>query len=100
MDANEWFFDKTGQKKPVLRQNQFGGNFGGPVPLLKNTFFFGSYQGTYQTNGVSSAISTAFPVLPATRTRASIEQAFGLTSGSLDPVSLNLLNAKGQFVDT
>lgn len=97
MNANEWFFNKTRQKQPVLRQNQFGGNFGGPVPLIKNTFFFGSYQGTYQTNGVSSAISTGFPVLPAVRSRANIEQAFGLTSNSLDPVSLRLLNAPGQF---
>ena len=97
MNANEWFFNKTGQKQPVLRQNQFGGNFGGPVPLLKDTFFFGSYQGTYQTNGVSSAISTAFPVLPATRSQANIEQAFGLAPGSLNPVSLRLLNAPGQF---
>ncbi|MFL6465944.1 MAG: carboxypeptidase regulatory-like domain-containing protein [Bryobacteraceae bacterium] len=97
MNANEWFFNKTGQKQPVLRQNQFGGNFGGPVPLLKDTFFFGSYQGTYQTNGVSGAINTAFPVLPAVRSRANIEQAFGLTPGSLDPVALRLLNVPGQF---
>ncbi len=97
MNANEWFFNKASQKQPVLRQNQFGGSFGGPVPLLKETYFFGSYQGTYQTNGVSSAISTAFPVLPAVRSQANIEQAFGLTPGSLDPVSLKLLNLKGQF---
>lgn len=97
MNANEWFFNSTGQKKPILRQNQFGGNFGGPVPLLKDTFFFGSYQGTYQTNGVSGAINAAFPVLPSVRSRANIEQAFGLQAGSLDPVSLRLLNLPGQF---
>ncbi len=97
MNANEFFFNQTGQKKPVLRQNQFGGNFGGPVPILKNTFFFGSYQGTYQTNGVSGAINSGFPVLPADRTRGNIESVFGLTPGTLDPVTLRLLNAKGQF---
>ena len=97
MNANEWFFNKTSQKQPVLRQNQFGGNFGGPAPLLKNTFFFGSYQGTYQTNGVSGAINTAFPVLPTVRSQANIEQAFKLAPGSLDPVALRLLNAPGQY---
>ncbi|MBV9441709.1 MAG: carboxypeptidase regulatory-like domain-containing protein, partial [Acidobacteriaceae bacterium] len=97
LNANEWFFNNGGLPRPLLRQNQFGGDFGGPVPLLKQTFFFGSYQGTYQTNGVSSAINATFPVLPAVRSQANIEQAFGLTPGTLDPVALKLLNLKGQF---
>jgi len=97
LNANEWFFNNGGLPRPLLRQNQFGGDFGGPVPRLKQTFFFGSYQGTYQTNGVSSAVNTTFPVLPAVRSQANIEQAFGLMPGSLDPVALRLLNVKGQF---
>ena len=70
MNANEWFFNNQGQKRPLLRQNQFGGDFGGPVPFVKQTYFFGSYQGTYQTNGVSGAINTVFPVLPAVRSQS------------------------------
>ncbi len=97
MNANDWFFNKQGLPRALLRQNQFGGDFGGPVPKLAQTFFFGSYQGTYQTNGVSSAINTLFPVLPATRSQANIEQAFGLAPGTLDPVALKLLNLPGQF---
>lgn len=97
LNANDWFFNKSGTPRALLRQNQFGGDFGGPVPFLKNTFFFGSYQGTYQTNGLSGAINTEMWVLPAVRSRANIEQAFGLAPGSLDPVALNLLNAKGQY---
>jgi len=38
-----------------------------------------------------------FPVLPAQRTRAAIESAFKLAPGSLDPVALNYLNAKGVY---
>ncbi len=64
---------------------------------MGQTFFFGSYQGTYQTNGQSGAINTVFPVLPAVRSQANIEKAFGLTPGSLDPVALKLLNLPGQF---
>ncbi len=97
MNANSWFFNNAGQPRPILRQNQFGGDFGGPVPKMGQTFFFGSYQGTYQTNGQSSAISTIFPVLPAVRSEANIEQAFGLAPGSLNPVALKLLNLPGQF---
>jgi len=45
------YFSPAGQKKPVLRQNQFGGAVGGPVriPHLYNgrdkTFFFVDYEG-------------------------------------------------------
>ena len=41
-DANTFFANLNGQKKPELRYNTFGFNFGGPVPLghEKKTFFF------------------------------------------------------------
>jgi hypothetical protein len=50
-DANNWFNNYLGQPQPPLRQNDFGGSFGGPVriPKLYNgkdkTFFFVSYEG-------------------------------------------------------
>lgn len=97
LNANSWFFNKNGLTKAIVRQNQFGGNFGGPVPKLGNTFFFASYEGTRQTNGLSGAINTNFPVLPADRSRGAIESAFGLKAGTLDPVALNILNAKGIY---
>ncbi|HKW76023.1 MAG TPA: hypothetical protein VJN64_10910, partial [Terriglobales bacterium] len=97
LNANSWFFNKTGTPRPILKQNQFGGNFGGPIPKVSKTFFFGSYEGTRQVNGLSGAISSIFPVLPTDRTRSNIENAFKLAPGSLDPVALNLLNAKGIY---
>ncbi len=97
LNANDWFFNKSGTPRALLRQNQFGGDFGGPVPKMGQTFFFGSYQGTYQTNGLSGAINSQMWVLPAVRSRANIESAFGLAPGSLDPVSLAMLNLKGQY---
>src|SRR5438094_3735252 len=50
-DANNWFNNYFGVKGAALRQNDFGGTFGGPVtiPHLYNgkdkTFFFFSYEG-------------------------------------------------------
>lgn len=50
-DANDWFNNYYGLPKPALRQNDFGGTFGGPVlvPHFYNgrnkTFFFGNYEG-------------------------------------------------------
>ncbi|HLH31333.1 MAG TPA: hypothetical protein VKY31_09030, partial [Terriglobia bacterium] len=50
-----------------------------------------------QINALSGAIVGLFPVLPAQRTQANIESAFGLKPGSLAPVALRLLNAKGIY---
>ncbi len=53
-------------------QNQFGGQVGGPIPKLKDTFWFFSYEGTRQKNGVSSLVSGSQEVLPAARTAANL----------------------------
>ena len=51
LDAPDWFDDYFGIKEPALRQNDFGGTFGGParIPHLYSgkdkTFFFVSYEG-------------------------------------------------------
>jgi Carboxypeptidase regulatory-like domain/TonB-dependent Receptor Plug Domain len=61
-DANDWFNDHYGRPEPALRQNDFGGTFGGPVwlPKLydgrKGTFFFGSYEGLRITQPQAAAI--------------------------------------------
>ncbi|HEX5283411.1 MAG TPA: TonB-dependent receptor, partial [Bryocella sp.] len=37
------YFQSPGPRQPY-KQNQFGGTFGGPVPVVKNTFMFFSYE--------------------------------------------------------
>ena len=44
LDANDWFANSMGLRKPPLRQNDFGGVFGGPI-RKNSTFFFFSYEG-------------------------------------------------------
>ena len=56
LDANGFFENAEKTGKQVLRQNQFGGTIGGPIKKDK-LFFFGSYQGTRQLNGVSGSSS-------------------------------------------
>jgi hypothetical protein len=57
LDANEYFERISEQtfgqpnKPQTLRQNQYGGTLGGPIKKDK-LFFFGSYQGTRQVNGI------------------------------------------------
>ena len=95
MNANDFFANIAGKPVPVLLQNQFGGEVGGPVPKVKDTFWFFSYQGTRQKNGVSSLISGSQPVLPTVRTAATLGSAFGVNPSTIDPVAVNILNAKG-----
>lgn len=49
-DANDWFANRLGQPKPPMRQNDFGGTFGGPLRVpgyngRNRSFFFFSYEG-------------------------------------------------------
>jgi hypothetical protein len=71
LDANDFFYNRdncsttfAGQSCPhqVLKQNQFGGTFGGPIKKDK-LFFFGSYQGTRQRNGIAPG-GASTPILP------------------------------------
>src|SRR5262249_51779942 len=59
-DANDWISDQHGLKKPENNQNQFGGNFGGPI--LKNRLFgFFDYEGTRIKQGVSRTATVPLP---------------------------------------
>jgi hypothetical protein len=108
LNANDYFLNLNGQPRPVLKQNQFGGAFGGPIRKNK-TFFFGSYQGTTQRNGETpnvSLVSTFLPALTNDRSAAALGGLFGGQSGAfggvavaadgsnINPVALALLNAK------
>src|SRR5215475_9802618 len=50
LDANNFFSNRAGQKKPPFRQNQFGGAVGGPI-IKNKTFYFGDYDGFRQRQG-------------------------------------------------
>src|SRR5215472_8717784 len=107
LNANDFFLKENGQPRPVLKQNQFGGALGGPI-WRRHTFFFGSYQGTIQRNGLAagSLVSTFLPPLTDDRSAASLGALFGGQSGAnggvavapdgsnTNPVALALLNFK------
>jgi Carboxypeptidase regulatory-like domain len=56
-NANDFFYKNSegpGNNKPqILKQNTFGFTFGGPIKKNK-IFFFGSYQGFRQINGIGT----------------------------------------------
>ena len=113
-NANDFFLKRNGRPRPVLKQNQFGGTFGGPI-LKDRLFFFASYQGTRQRNGVgANSLQSAFlPPLTNDRSAPTLGQTFCGKSGAqggvavacdgsnINPVALALLNQKlpnGTFV--
>jgi hypothetical protein len=60
-DANDFIDNELGQPRPVLKRNQFGGTFGGPI-LKDRLFYFLGYQGQRQTSIFhGSAITTYTP---------------------------------------
>jgi hypothetical protein len=104
LNANDFFFNSTGTPRAELRQNQFGATLGGPIRKEK-TFFFLSYQGMRQRNGLSGSFSLSLPQIPLDRSVASLAKAFGgqkgrgstvvATDGSnINPVALAILNYK------
>ena len=58
LDANNWFSNRDAVERPLVKRNQFGFNFGGPlwIPGLyeqrDRTFVFGSYEGLRQQTPV------------------------------------------------
>jgi len=105
-NANDFFLNRQGVKRPPLKQNQFGGTIGGPI-IKRRLFYFGSYQGTRQINGVSSnsVANAILPGLTDDRSPAGIGAVFGGRPGAdggviaadgsnINPVALKLLNLK------
>ena len=69
LNANSFFRNTTNQPRPVLKQNQFGFDLGGPIKKDK-LLFFTSYQGTRQRNGVDANCSSQINVPPITDNRS------------------------------
>lgn len=84
LNANDFFANEAGAPRGVLDQNQFGGTFGGPIKKDK-AFFFGSYQGTRQKNGIAPGCFSTMVLPPLTNDRSAlgIAQVFDGQTGAL-----------------
>ena len=118
-NANDFFLNEAGQSRQNLKQNQFGLTIGGPV-IKDSAFFFGSYQGTRQVNGVAAgqarvacSASLSSPPLTDDRSAEALGLLFGGMQGQLggvvikpdgsniNPAALALLNFRlpdGRFL--
>jgi hypothetical protein len=112
LNANDYFLKSAGQPRPDLKQNQFGFTAGGPI--RRNRFYyFGSYQGTRQINGLASGqvriactADVIMPPLTNDRSAQALGAMFAGQSGAfggvavkadgsnINPVALEVLNFK------
>src|SRR5438105_3816603 len=112
LNANEFFLNASGQKRPPVKQNIFGGSVGGPVVNEKVGFFFLNYQGTRQRSALSPGTeinNPGLPILPDDRSAANLAAIFSTPATAptaanpggclaspltIDPVTEALLNFK------
>jgi hypothetical protein len=69
LNANTFFFNQTSTPRGILRQNQPGFTFGGPIKKDK-LLFFTSYQATRQRNGIAMQCSNTILGPPLTNDRS------------------------------
>jgi Carboxypeptidase regulatory-like domain/TonB dependent receptor len=121
LNANDFFANRNGQPRPPLKQNQYGGTFGGAI-VKDKLFYFLSFQQTRQVDGADTHGHSTV-TLPAQLTNVRTAAALGAEfcpqnnpiaktatfaggtqvacdGSNINPIALNILKAKlpnGQF---
>lgn len=118
LDANSWFGNFNGLKRPALRQNDFGFTVGGPMSIPKiydgrnRTCFFASYEGLrlvqpvispevrvpslaarQKATGLLRSILDAYP-LPVAAPLANTPDETPFVAGFSNPASLNATSVR------
>ena len=83
------FFSNSSQRKPELRQNQFGGSLSGPVRRDK-TFFFVDYENLRKIDGTNSVYTSTVPTLYEEQHPGDLSDQGGpiVPTASLNPTTL------------
>ena len=110
LNANNPFLKAAGVNRPALKRNVFGGLLGGSI-RKDRTFFFVSYQGTWERNGASpNSLSSSVLIAPGLtndRSEETLRNTFrpvlpnGQSASSIHPIALSLLNVRlgdGRFL--
>ncbi|MDP9162073.1 MAG: Plug and carboxypeptidase regulatory-like domain-containing protein [Acidobacteriota bacterium] len=93
LDANDWFNNFNGVKRPGLQRNNFGATIGGPIKRNK-TFFFFDYDGTRENSFRSATAS----VPTVAERNGDFGEVCTLNGGTFDNTGL-CSNLTGQLYD-
>ena len=97
LDARDYFLPAS-SAKPPLRQNQFGGEIGGPVVIpgvyngKNRTFFLADYEGERQTQ-IGTALAPVFPIAYRSGDLSAIKTAVKDPFNSFAPFPNNVIPA-------
>ena len=90
LNANDYFSNAAGLPRPILKRNQFGGTFGGPIVKDKLFYYFG-YQGQRQHSVV---VNPGVGVFTPAELAGNFSQA---VNGGPDPGLVKFLQANPYF---
>ncbi|MFN7922361.1 MAG: TonB-dependent receptor [Bryobacteraceae bacterium] len=81
-DANNFFANRSGARRPPFKRNQFGAAAGGPVVLpgyngKNRTFIFGAYESTIVRKGIVQPTTVPTADLRAGRFATALNDPFG-----------------------
>ena len=107
LDANNFFLNGSGVKRPPYQRNQFGGTLGGPI-VKDRVWFFVSYQGSRERNATSltNSIGTVFVPQNLTNDRSvagvdAVAASYGLAPCAASPTTFTFpacFNPTAQFL--
>lgn len=102
LNANDWFSNNSGLKRPPFTQNQFGGNLGGRI-IPDRTFFFYSYEGFRLRQGLTftSTVPTAAEQggnLSALATASGVPQLIDPCNGAATCTTYNPVPFAGNII--
>ena len=87
LNSNEFYANAQGQKRAILKSNQYGWEVGGPIRKNK-TFFYSAWQG--QKVSLSQAIDKAFGSVPRVYTSQALSGVYRYwVSDPANPLSIN-----------
>ena len=95
LDARN-FFNSSGTAMNPFKRNQFGGDIGGPI-IHDKTFFFGSYEGLRQRQGLAFSSNVPSAAQRALVTDPNLQKLMSLVPAGVQPAAGSPISTPASF---